>query len=343
MKTLNYFKVILLVIATAVVSCSTNTIDDTSGGNNGAELVLSVDKSTVYEETLVTFTVIDGVNDATSNAIISVDGVVIAGNTFTMSGLGTKEITSTVGVATTNSIDVDVIEPSFTTKVLIEDYTGTWCGWCPRIAKGIEEVKDQTNGENVISIAVHNNDPMVFSLEAQMRGQLGVTEFPTGTINRNVIWQQATSNDMNTAEPLDLLTTIQSVGLSINSTVNGSSVDASIKVGFDLDVTGLKLVAVLLENGVIEPQLNYTSHWPVGMVTDFEHNDVLRSAFTDIFGDVIPAANQVGGGVYRVDLTTSIPVNSVQTNWSVVAFVVDADNKVVNVQKAAVGANVDFD
>jgi thiol-disulfide isomerase/thioredoxin len=343
MKTLNDFKIVLLFITTAIVSCSTNTIDDTSGGNNGDELVLSVDKSTVYEATLVTFTVSNGANDVTPNAVISIDGVAISGDTFTMSGLGTKEITSTVGVLTTNSIDVEVIEPSFTTKALIEDYTGTWCGWCPRIAKGIEEVKDQTNGEHIISIAVHNNDPMVFSLEAQMRGQLGVTEFPTGTLNRNAIWGQATSNDMNTSEPLDLLTTIQSVGLSINSTVNGSSVDASIKVGFDLDVTGMKLVAVLLENGVIEPQLNYTSHWPVGMVTDFEHNDILRKAFTDIFGDFIPADQQVSGGVYSVDLTTSIPLNSVQSNWSVVAFVVDADNKVVNVQKAALGTNVDFD
>jgi thiol-disulfide isomerase/thioredoxin len=343
MKTLNYFKIGILLLTAAITSCSTNTIDDTSGEGNGDTLVLSVDKSTVYEATLVTFTVSNGGTDVTANAIISIDGNVITGNTFTMSGLGTKEITSTLGASTTNSIDVKVIEPSFTTKVLIEDYTGTWCGWCPRIAKGIEEVKDQTNGEHIISIAVHNNDPMVFSLEAQMRGQLGVTEFPTGTINRDAIWGQATANDMNTAQPLDLLTTTQSVGLSINSTVNGSSVDASIKVGFDLDVTGMKVVAVLLENGVIEPQLNYTSHWPVGMVTDFEHNDILRKAFTDIFGDVIPAEQQVSGGVYRVDLTASIPDNSVQSNWSVVAFVVDADNKVVNVQKAALGANVDFD
>ena len=344
MKTANFLKIFTLFLAIGITSCTTESTDE-GGGNGGANsLVLTASKTRVYNFTSVTFTVNDGNSDVTSSAVISVDGTPISGNASTMSGLGTKNITAVVGTDNTNSLDVVVIEPSFTTKALIEDYTGAWCGWCPRISQGIIDVHNSTNGENVIAVAVHNGDSMAFPLEAQMRSRFGVSGFPTGILNRDADWSAVSGSSMDITQPMALLNTTKSVGLAINSSLSGSSVSATIKVGFDFDTTGMKLVAVLVENGKILPQTNYTNNWGgASTISDFEHNDILRAAFTDVFGNVIPAAEQIGGSEYSVTLSASVPSGTNTADMDVVAFVVDDSGKVVNVQKAAVGVNQDFD
>jgi hypothetical protein len=345
MKTANFLKIFTLFLTIGIASCSTESTDESGGNNAGSgDLILTATKTRVYNFTLVTFTVNNGTTDVTADAIISVDGTPITGNSSTMSGLGTKNVTAVVGTDNTNNLNVVVIDPSFTTKALIEDYTGAWCGWCPRISQGIIDVHNSTNGENVIAVAVHNGDSMSFPLEAQMRGQFGVTGFPTGILNRDASWAAVSGSAMNITQPMALLNSTKSVGLAINSSLSGSSVSATIKVGFDLDNSGLKLVAMLLENGKIEPQTNYTSNWGgVSTISNFEHNDILRSAFTDVFGDVIPAAEQVGGNEYSVTLTAVVPSGTNTADMDIAAFVVDSSGKVVNVQLAEVGANVDFD
>lgn len=44
-------------------------------------------------------------------------------------------------------------------RVLFEEYTGTWCGWCPRGTVAMEWLSEQM-GDDVVLIAVHQGDPM---------------------------------------------------------------------------------------------------------------------------------------------------------------------------------------
>ncbi|MBQ7496054.1 MAG: thioredoxin family protein [Bacteroidaceae bacterium] len=44
-------------------------------------------------------------------------------------------------------------------RTVIEEFTGTWCGWCPRGITGLEKVNEQL-GDRAITIAVHSDDPM---------------------------------------------------------------------------------------------------------------------------------------------------------------------------------------
>ncbi|MGJ8683515.1 MAG: Omp28-related outer membrane protein [Nonlabens sp.] len=348
MKTANFLKIMMLFLAIGVASCSSNSTDDGTGGGSGGGgttgLTIESDKSQVYTNTLVNFTVRDASGAVvTSTAVITVDGTPIAGSSALLSGVGVKNAVATVGTETSNTLAVEVIAPSFTTKALIEDYTGAWCGWCPRISQGIIDVHNSSNGDDVIAVAVHNGDSMAFPLEGQMRSQFGVNGFPTGILNRADRWSSVSGDAMNIQQPLQLLNAVKPVGLAINSSVSGSTVNATVKVGFDIEQSNLKLVAVLLQNGVVASQTNYTSNFGGGSsLPNFVHNDILKAAFTDIFGDAIPAAEQVGGGVYSVDLSaTSSGVNS--SDWDIVAFVVNASGEVVNVQKASVGSNKDFD
>jgi len=336
----------MLFLAIGIASCSSNSTDDSGGSGNG-NLVISVDKTRVFENTLVQFRVVNAAGtDVTSTSAITVNGAAISGSVTTLTGVGVKTVVATLGTDTSNSLTIDVVSPRFTTKMLIEDYTGTWCVWCPRMSKSIQDLHAGQDGDRIIAIAVHNGSAFAFPLEAQMRSRFGVNGFPTGILNRDSEWSAVSGNAMNLSQPRALLTGAKPVGLAINSSLAGANVNATIKVGFDLDQSGTKLIAVLLENGKIANQANATSNYGGGNpLVGFVHNEILRANFTDIFGDVIPNASAVGGGEYSVNLSVPLPagVSNDPSKLEVVAFVVNSADKVINVQRAAVGVNKDFD
>lgn len=77
-------------------------------------------------------------------------------------------------------------------KVVLEEGTGQWCGYCPLGILAIEYIED-TIPENIIPIAVHNKDVMAVQNYDQA---LGFSSFPTGLINRKTI-ASPTDNNYN--------------------------------------------------------------------------------------------------------------------------------------------------
>lgn len=65
-------------------------------------------------------------------------------------------------------------------KVVIEEGTGTWCGWCPRGAVGMELLENNYH-ENFIGIAIHNGDLMV---NQEYDDAAGITGFPGMNVDR---------------------------------------------------------------------------------------------------------------------------------------------------------------
>lgn len=60
--------------------------------------------------------------------------------------------------ATTDGFCV-TLSRAVTRRTVIEEFTGTWCGWCPRGITGLEKV-NELMGDRAITIAVHDSDPM---------------------------------------------------------------------------------------------------------------------------------------------------------------------------------------
>ncbi|MGK4569344.1 hypothetical protein [Flavobacterium sp. 3HN19-14] len=52
--------------------------------------------------------------------------------------------------------DAPAVSGQFQKRVLIEDYTGTWCGNCTRVAYGIDQAK--AISDRVVSVAIHSGD-----------------------------------------------------------------------------------------------------------------------------------------------------------------------------------------
>ncbi|WP_158526731.1 Omp28-related outer membrane protein [Olleya aquimaris] len=342
-----------LVLVTFVVfafSCSKSEDEPSSGGQvdpGGVETAITI--STAYDKTFkdsaVAFWVSNN-NDAdvTSQSTIFVNGTAIGSNVYTFPATGSFTIYATKGELQSNTITVEAILPTHTTKVMVEDYTGTWCGYCPRLATALENTVNLN--ANVIPVAIHDDNEMLFPYANQMENTFGVTGFPTGKVNRTISWNESTS------QPISYLDFRQKMGLAINSSIAGNTISAEVKVHYDIDENNSqRLVVYLLENGLVYPQVNYynndgSSPWyqTGNPIQGFVHDHVAREVFTDVMGDVIPSGQTKSGNTYTANLTMDLP-SSVQDSdkLEIVAFVVGADNKIQNVQKANLGEYKDFD
>ena len=103
----------------------------------------------------------------------------IDGSSYTFNDIGTFDIYAKFQniKSDTEQVTVNQVPIEYKQYVLVEDYTGTWCGYCTRVSFAIEELKKQT--KDAVVIAIHQGDPMQFSLEATLRSHFGVTGFPT--------------------------------------------------------------------------------------------------------------------------------------------------------------------
>ena len=136
-----------------------------------------------------------------------------------------------------------------TRHVVIEEGTGTWCGWCPRGAVAMETLNSDASRPNFIGIAVHNGDPM--TVTAYDNGA-NFSGFPGMNVNRKYLGESVSTTamqdfyDQASAEPTNC-------DVAVTATYDaGGSITAEVTATFAAEVTTEhRLAAVLVENGVV--------------------------------------------------------------------------------------------
>ncbi|HET8837435.1 MAG TPA: Omp28-related outer membrane protein [Flavobacteriaceae bacterium] len=327
------------------MACSS---DDSGDGEEITSISVSSSSTLILGGT-ATFTVTTNTgDDVTSSSEIFVDGTALTDNTFTPTAEGMYEITAQYADLTSAVFELTVVADGqlFPKRVLIEDFTGTWCGNCPKVANAIDMVQAQS--DNVVVVAVHQADgsqPDPYDFPEDILDPPGVTQgLPQARLNRNVVWPFVNAPDLDLA--LNLTGDDATVGLAIDSEVTSGNLNVSVDVKFGLDHSGenLKLVVYVLENGLIHNQVNYTTYYGGNdPIVDFEHNHVLRASLTDLHGNSIPDAQTASGNVYNKTFNVAVP-SSVENaaNISIAAFVVGADGTAVNSRDAQVGMDQEF-
>ncbi|MDO5656348.1 MAG: Omp28-related outer membrane protein [Flavobacteriaceae bacterium] len=356
---------ISLFILLNLLSCGTEEeiVPDT--------LTISTSSNLVYIGNEISFTAVSqNTGIVTSDATFYVNGEEIDGNSFTPT-IAQQDNTAyaTWNGFTSNTIEFaseprETIPDTYTRKVLFEDYTGTWCGYCPGMNNIIQHFTNYSN--NVIPVAIHcDSDPYRYEFQAQLQEAYGTTGLPRAQINRVYPFQFAVENHFTDtcgtnqthyeAMIQEYLDQPAPLGIAINSQMNANRIQFQVKVGFVVNqITNAKLVVYLLEDGLIYSQENYFSGngnaacnystYPV-RIPNYEHNHVLRKAYTHIFGDEIPPQFIANQGIYTQDFNVAIP-SAVENNnkLSLVAFVLGNDNnEVINAQYVKVGQSQDFD
>lgn len=311
-----------------------------------SSISVNTDKTMVLKGQSVTLTAIGNEGtDLTPLATFYVDGVAITGNIYMSDTFGNKIITATYETFNSNEKALLV---GHTKNVLIEDFTGAWCGFCPRVAYGIDQVKAQT--DKAVVVAIHrgtasgnNYDPYNYPASA-LEDFVGLEGYPWAQLNRRTTWIYPEPSNVN--QVINLTNGVSSKGLGLNSTLSGNSLNISVKMSvLDNSATNLKLVVYILENGLILNQVNYTNYYGgASVIQNFEHNNVLRQVPTDIFGDALNAGEiESGSGNYIKNFNVTLTSNIANTNnLSLAVFLVDANGNAVNSKSALVGETKDF-
>lgn len=237
-----------------------------------------------------------------------------------------------------NSVNTEVIEQpipgKFKKNVLIEDYTGTWCQYCPRVLHGLKQAEEE--GLNAFPVSIHRTvgnsvDPYNFPAAAPLEQIIGLSGYPTAMLNRKILWD----NETSTTEVKNQIKPNSDLGIALTSTVSGGNINLDVNIKFAENLSGLKLVVYVLEDGLIYNQANATSFFGGAQILfDFEHNHVLRSCLTDLVnGEALIDTNN--GETITRNFSIPVPSNvSNANNISFVAFVMDATGKALNVRGA---------
>ncbi len=340
------FFLLLFSILIIFQSCNNENIDAIT------EVIITTSNSNLLVDDTVTFSATaNNGNDITNQTTFYVNNEVLTGNNFTPNASGTYEIKSIYNSITSNTIEITASNPTgYSQKVLAEDYTGTWCGYCPRIAYAIQQAELQS--DKIVPVAIHlaknSTDVYNFDGSEELENLFNIGGLPEGRLNRTIIWNYPQNTNLNQA--LDLTGQSSPLGLAIQSEINQNTINTTVRVGFAQDYNfEIGIVVYLLESGLIHDQTNYTNFFPEGQyvdpLVDFEHNDVLRGIFTNALGEIIPQTETVNGNTYVFSIQNTIPTSiENNNNLSLVAFVVNKNtNEVLNAQHAAVGENHPFD
>lgn len=354
MKKLISFLFIIISISVTLVSCGTNENDDNYIYDNEVKLIsLLPDKYNIIllnnteEQDFFSFKVTNNAGiDITEASKIFINQVALEDNKFTPTALGTYQVYA-VYTDTESSKEflseektLQVIDPLevdnlyFKHKVVVEDFTGTWCGWCTRIIYAIELIENQT--ENVIPVAIHNNDEFDYSGRMPLEDHLQIGgAYPFAAINRTMIW--ANPQHHNVSQPIQQIQPMSPIGIKINSNLGVSSGTVDLSVAFKETISGtLKYVIYVVENGLIADQSNYNQDLYEGVMptlSNFVHNHTLRGVYANILGNEI---NQPATEATEITLS-NLPINYTSenvNNLQVIAFILDQEGNVLNAQIA---------
>lgn len=246
-----------------------------------------------------------------------------------------------------------------TKRVLIEEGTGTWCGWCPRGAVYTEQI-DTVYPNSAIVVAVHNSDPMTNTAYDLGMGAL-ISGYPSGLVDRKDIDVDPTDfgasyqERINDVSPADI-----GVSAFFNSTTR--QVDVVVSATFAADLTNdFRLSAILVEDDVTGTsaaydQANYYSFQAnnialvgAGHNWQTETNPVLAANMhyefvgREVLGGFDGQAGSIPASVtanstYTYSFTTTIPAAWDASQMRVIGVLTDATNgNVLNVNRGVYG------
>ncbi len=236
---------------------------------------------------------------------------------------------------------VEVIPDTFVKRVLIEKFTGEWCGACPGGATRLENVIND-NPDKVIGVGVHRSDPFQTNQTLYLRtsSMYAVSSYPSGVVDR--IKESSYSTSAMASKVSNMLTETPKCGIKINTSESGGLLDVSVSVVANEDLPNAHLTVYLVENNVAESSPGAQS----GASTGYIHQHVLRATLSNQQGDDLGITET--RKKYTLEYS-GIDISSYKkTDLKVVAFVNEnssssANFKSYNAKEIKVGESTDWD
>lgn len=198
------------------------------------------------------------------------------------SDLDTHSITVTVtqanGAADPNmsnnvkTASTQAVSQASTKKVLFEEGTGTWCGYCPRGAVAMEYM-ETTYADQFVGVAVHNSDPM--QLDEYNTGA-AISGFPGMNVDRVLLGEGVSIEEMEGVylQRKDLSVP---VALGLEGSVSGQEVTLNANAIFRTNLSDIdyRLGVIISEDNVTGStsdydQVNYYAGGSLGEMGGYE-------------------------------------------------------------------------
>ena len=236
-------------------------------------------------------------------------------------------------------------------NIILEEFTGISCGYCPDGHKIGQQLHD-ANPSDVFLINIHTGGYATpqgpgtdfnTSFGAAIAGQSGLTGYPAGTVNRHQFpmtqgggtamsrsdWGSASTQLLANPSPLNV-----GIQASADMATNTLVVDIEVYYTGTQTVTSNMLNIAVVQNNIEGPQsgmsLNPTSILPNG---NYNHSHMLRHMLTGQWGEIISTLTP--GTLYSNQFTWVMPADIAgvtldPTNIAVVAFVSEGNQEIIS-------------
>ena len=269
-----------------------------------------------------------------------------------------SKVVSVNGVAIANPDEFEISLTSYNEGVaprvpVVEEATGTWCGWCPRGIVMMETLAEHF--PDWVRIAVHggsNNEPMKASTYQAFINSY-IDGFPSALINRAMFVEDMSDNVSYYQEIDDHYASYDSY-CGINFTDNtvaedNKSVHVATKTKFscDSDITHMLSFALVEDNVGPYAQKNYYAGGAAGSCGGWENEG---SSVSTIYNDVARYLKSFPGIKNSIDevkkngeveYELNLPLNTIKgDNFRLVAMVTNAyTGEIVNAKQIELSKN----
>jgi hypothetical protein len=239
-------------------------------------------------------------------------------------------------------------------NVLLEEFTGIYCGYCPDGHKMAQDLSDANSGD-VFLINIHTGnyanpnagDPdFTTSYGASIASQASVSSYPAGSVNRNVYtggkmamsrsyWDQYATQVIGEASYVNV-----AAKSSIDLNTRVLTVDVEAYYTSSSAAPSNKLNVALLQNNIAGPQSGGATYNPTQILAngDYNHQHMLRHLITGQWGDDIDTTT-TGTFISRTySYTVPNDLNGVTYNLmdlEVLVFVNEGNDNVISANKSS--------
>lgn len=198
--------------------------------------------------------------------------------------------------------------------VLLEQFTGTWCRWCPYGADSVASILNYV--PNSRALAYHNGDPMATAETNTLIQHLMVSSYPGAAIDRMLItigstssisisriyWGQVTAARAQQSSPLSM---------SVTGTYHQDTreIDVTVTLNILQEMNGeFYLTGVLSEDDLNYPQIKNVGGTDITL-DPYYHKRVVRKMLPHTYGKTIATSGLAAHQVVTENFTYTVPAN----------------------------------
>ncbi|MDY6147915.1 MAG: Omp28-related outer membrane protein [Porphyromonas sp.] len=308
-----------------------NEIRVTATEKEVVSLLLKVDRGTVLVDGIdrVSFRCYDATKSdggVLKDATYYVNGALIESDSYLPKSEGIYKIVARIGNRVSPEVEV-VAENNFKpiSRILIEDYTATWCHNCPKVHAILETLLRKSF--KFVPLMIHCQDELACPLGDRLMRQRGYDKMPTLDGNRK---EELPYTNSEIEEKFANSTT--NVGVALSVELKGGKVLANVVVRKDSSLSGtVRLLVAFYENGIKADQKYEGGVTKKNAIHDYVLRDFFESKY--LGAEFKFDANNL----YKQSVFFAPNAGSRPENCGVMVAVVDKDGVVLNTQYANVG------